>query len=110
VLTGAVASYALWGAAGAFIYAAPKLVLCFFTARAAKLPWGRCLAEFPVSMLTGTIMAAAFSQWISKTFGQGDMSAVAAVIGMMANTVAPGMIEGAPTMIQLMSGMFVKKS
>lgn len=93
---------AAWGVAGAVNYAAPKLSLCYYTAREAKGPWGRCLAEFPIALVVGAISAAAFSGWLAGFLHQTDGRAVAAMIGMIANTVSPAMIA-------LVSDKFTKR-
>lgn len=84
--------FAFWGCLGAFNYAAPKLSLCYYTAREAKSPWGRCIAEFPIALTTGAISAAAFSGWLGGFLHVTDSRAIAAVIGMIANTVSPALI------------------
>jgi hypothetical protein len=85
--------YGLWGLSGAFIYAAPKLTVCYFTARESKLPWRRCAAEFPVSLTIGAIGAAAISGWLSHLPGWADTRAVATLVGMVMNTVSPALIS-----------------
>lgn len=84
---------ACWGLAGAVNYAAPKLSLCYYTAREAHAPWGKCLAEFPIALIVGAISAAAFSGWLAGFLHQSDSRAVAAMVGMIANTVSPAMIS-----------------
>lgn len=87
---------ALWGLLGAVIYAAPRFTACFFSARETGGPWTRCAAEAVTALLTGAIAAAAFGGWLARFIhqtGPGDNEAVCAVIGLLANPTAPGVIE-----------------
>ena len=85
---------AFWGLLGAIIYAAPKLVSCVYSAES-RSHSTRCCAEALVALVIGAIGAAAFEPWIdSYLHGSGAQNtrAMSAVIGMLANSTAPGII------------------
>jgi Na+/H+-dicarboxylate symporter len=86
---------AFWGFLGAIIYAAPKMTTCLF-AEAGSAHLRRCLIEGLTALLIGTVAAAAFQPWLGgylhATTPQ-DTKAMSAMIGMLANTVAPGVIK-----------------
>jgi len=85
---------AFWGLLGAAIYAAPKLTTCFY-ASAGRAHLSRCAIEAATALFTGTIAAAAFEPWIGaylRAVSVQDMRATSAVIGMLANSTAPGII------------------
>lgn len=87
-----------WGAAGAFIYGAPRLSACLSapeTRRAA------CVFEFFVTLIIGAIGAAAFGPWIATWRGMktsNDLNAICAVVGLLANPTAPVLLSLAPKM------------
>ena len=88
-----------WGACGAFIYAAPKLITCIFEARDGKGHWLHCGLEFIVSMVIGTISAGAFGPWTQRWLGMvgtEDVRVVAVLIGLLANRFAPVIVNVAP--------------
>ena len=85
---------ALWGLAGAFIYAAPNLSTCLFTRKAGDGfgAIGRCVLDFAVALVIGALASAAFAQWAQaflKRTGPEELRAIAAVIGLLANPAAP---------------------
>jgi hypothetical protein len=86
---------AFWGFLGAVIYAAPKMTTCFF-AEAGRAHLRRCLIEGVTALLIGTVAAAAFQPWIAgylHATTPAASQAMSAMIGMLANTVAPGVIR-----------------
>jgi hypothetical protein len=84
---------AAWGFLGAFIYAAPRWVACAWASRGAA--W-RCSIEAVVCLAVGAIAAAAFARWALAFLHQsaGDLNAVAAMIGLLANSLAPRLVDG----------------
>lgn len=88
-------SSAVWGVAGAFVYAAPRLIACLITCREkGDKPW-LCLAEFVVSLIIGAIGAAAFSTVAMGLAHMKDVNAASALTGMLVNPVAPKLIGAA---------------
>lgn len=88
-----------WGACGAFIYAAPKLLTCIFESRDGKGHWLHCFLEFIVSMIIGTISAGAFGPWTQRWLGMvgsEDVRVVAVLIGLLGNRFAPVIVNVAP--------------
>jgi predicted anti-sigma-YlaC factor YlaD len=88
-----LASPAVWGGAGAFIYAGPRWLACFWPTKGTA--W-RCTAEGAVCIIIGTLAAQAFAGWASRVFHQApaDLPAVAAMIGLLANPLAPRLVDG----------------
>jgi hypothetical protein len=93
MLSNATLTAALWGCFGANMYALPRLSACYYTARQTGEPWGRCIVEALVALAIGTIAAAAFADWLAKFSHQTDPHAVAAFVGLLANTVMPAVIN-----------------
>lgn len=84
-----------WGLCGAFIYAAPKLSACLFGS-APSAPCARCLVDAAFAIIIGPLAAASFNDSLAAHFGysaQRDLNASAAVIGLLANPVAPSAIQ-----------------
>lgn len=96
-ITTALQSPVLWGVAGAFIYGAPQLSVCIFTAQQAEGHWVRCSFEFSVSLIIGAIAAGAFAPWaassIFKSVDPAQARVIAATIGLLANPIAPRLID-----------------
>jgi hypothetical protein len=91
-----MASPWFWGLGGAFIYAAPKLSACYFSALQTPESPAKCVVDAGFAVVIGPIAAAAFSGTVQANVslsGVEHMPAVAAVIGLLANPVAPGAIE-----------------
>lgn len=86
---------ALWGAAGAFIYAGPRWVACLIAARETKRFGWACFAEFVVAIIVGAISAAAFSAVALRLTDVRDGNAIAAMIGLLANPLTPAVIKKA---------------
>jgi hypothetical protein len=90
-----VKDFAIWGVLGAFVYAAPRLLIAAADRnpnREAWTPW----AEFAVALLTGTISAAGCGALVASTIHQtqlADLRAIGLVIGMVANPVAPAIVH-----------------
>lgn len=86
---------AMWGLLGAMIYASTKLTTCAF-ADEGHQHLIRCFAEAFTSLCIGTISAAAFAPWLCAYMHANapqDIRALSAVIGMLANSTAPGIIN-----------------
>lgn len=87
---------ALFGACGALIYAAPRFTACLFTAKETRGHVARCFSEAVVSLTVGSVAAACFGTFIAHLIhqtGEGSIPAVCALIGALANTAAPGLIN-----------------
>lgn len=83
---------ALWGLLGAFIYAAPKFSACFFAARQEGGSVVVCAVEGFISLAIGTIASPLVAPWLQnflKRDGSHETMAIAAVVGLLANPVAP---------------------
>lgn len=87
---------ALWGLAGAFVYASSRLITAILGEtelgpRAVKRAW----AEFAVALLFGPIAAAALTPPILGRLGQAaTLPAVALAIGLCGNAVWPVFVAG----------------
>jgi hypothetical protein len=89
---------ALWGFAGAFIYAAPKFSACYWQCRDTQVAWTRCLADAIICLMIGTISAFAFSEVIGlrlKFTGGQELRAISVLIGLLSNRLAPKLVDGA---------------
>lgn len=87
-----LASPWFWGFCGAFIYAAPRFSACLFGRRPAA-PCVKCYIDGVFSMAVGPIAAGAFTGEAQALLHTSDVPAVAALIGLMVNPVAPSAIE-----------------
>lgn len=91
-----VLAHALWGAAGAFVYAGPRLVACIKTCRGKGVGISECVGEFIVAMLTGAITGATCGLFVAAHLNQTQdhqVRAVVALTGFFANPVAPGLAK-----------------
>lgn len=91
-----VLAHALWGAAGAFVYAGPRLVACIKTCRSKGTPITECVGDFVVAILTGAIAGAACGLFVAAHLNQTQdhqVRAVVALTGFFANPVAPGLAK-----------------
>jgi hypothetical protein len=90
-------SPAFLGAAGAFIYGAPRLSACIFGARQAQASWVGCGFEFCIAVSLGIAGAWLFSPWIAhsvlKATDPAETRAIAATIGLLVNPVSPLIVE-----------------
>jgi hypothetical protein len=83
---------AIWGLLGAFAYAAPRLLVALTSENRKFSAIGEALVAHGI----GSAGAAAFTQFLANTFHQtseADLRAIAFVLGMIANPVAPGIIH-----------------
>jgi len=83
---------ALWGALGAFIYAAPKFSACFFSSRQNGGSSVVCFIEGCISVLVGIFASIAVAPWIYAFLerdGEHEIRAICAVVGLLANPIAP---------------------
>jgi hypothetical protein len=86
---------AFWGFLGAVISSAPKLTSCLYSG-SGRGHVIRCIGDAATALVVGTISAAAFTPWAqaySHATAPQDTKAMAAVIGMLANSTAPGVIR-----------------
>lgn len=89
-------SPALWGLAGAVVFAGPKLTACIYNATETKVPYSRCVLETITALIIGVISAAAFEPWLAGIVHMTtppDQRALSTVIGIAANPTAPGIIS-----------------
>lgn len=87
---------ALWGLAGAAVYAAPRWALCVKVCRRSGCDPRECHEELATSLLIGAIAAAALGLYVAENLGQTEphqIRAVTALIGLVANRAAPGLIK-----------------
>jgi hypothetical protein len=87
--------FALWGFLGAFVYAAPRLLVAFSEERPGR-KWWFPLLEFAVALAFGPIGASGFTQIVADVVRQtngADLRAIALVIGMVANPLAPSVVH-----------------
>lgn len=88
-----------WGACGAFIYAAPKCLTGIFESLNGKGHWLHSVLEFVIAMIIGTMSAGAFGPWTQRWLNMlsADESRVVwTMIGLLANRVAPTIVDVAP--------------
>lgn len=88
--------WSLWGFLGAFVYAAPRLIVAWSEARAAAKPFGMRVAEFVIALTFGPIFAAGFGPFAAHYLGREadqEVRALALVIGMVANPAAPLLVR-----------------
>lgn len=89
-----LAAWAFWGFLGAFVYAAPRFLLVW--SEGWKKSLRLAFAEFLVALATGPIGAAGFGPVIAVTIHRTDDAssrAVAIVLGMLANPMAPKVVS-----------------
>lgn len=94
-------SPAVYGGAGAFIYAAPRLLACLRSPKDHGDSVFSCSFEFIIALTIGAIGAGAFAPWLAGVRGMTeprDLNAIAVIIGLMANPTAPTIITFAPRM------------
>lgn len=90
-----VLEYAFWGLLGAVVYAAPR-GLVVVSENVTKIRLIRTFCEFIVSLVVGAIGSAGFAEIVSNTLrqtGVADLRAIAVVLGMVANPIAPGIVH-----------------
>ncbi len=89
-----VFTMALWGLAGAFIYAGPRFVVAWTDpGRATR---GNPLLELAMALCLGPIAASGFGQFVASVVHmvhQPEQRALCVVLGMIANPVAPALVE-----------------
>lgn len=88
--------WAIWGLLGAFVYAAPRLILSAAEAKVAGRHAWTQFAEFLVALSFGPIFSSGFGPWAAfyvKLEGAHEIRAVALVIGMVANPLAPAVVK-----------------
>jgi hypothetical protein len=87
--------FAFWGLLGAFVYAAPRLLVVLAEKAPTKPVWIH-LAEFLLALCLGPIGASAFTPIVAEIIGwHGDanLRATALVVGMVANPIAPTVVN-----------------
>lgn len=88
-------AWALWGLLGAFVYAAPRLLVAWGESRAAGQAPHPHFFEFVVALSFGPIFSSALGEWGAGYVGMTEpraLRAVSLVLGMVANPVAPVII------------------
>jgi len=100
---------ALWGFLGAFIYSAPRFSACFFANRQAGVSSLVCIVETVICLAIGTISSPLIAPWVQhflKRDGSHETMAIAAIVGLLANPVAPKLfnIETLISMLKSMKG------
>jgi len=89
-------AWALWGLLGAFVYAAPRLLVAWGESRVSGTPVLPHLIEFSVALTFGPIFASGFGEFGAGYLGWEEpraLRAVSLVIGMVANPAAPLLIN-----------------
>jgi hypothetical protein len=89
-------AWSLWGFLGAFVYAAPRLLVAWGESRASGGSVVPHLSEFVVALTFGPIFSAGFGEWGADYLGWEEpraLRAVSLVIGMVANPVAPVLVK-----------------
>lgn len=88
---------AWWGFGGALAYASMKVTACVYDASPEHGPRSKCFVEAAVALLVGTIAAASFEPWLAgyilHSTAPQETRAMSAVIGLLANQTAPGIIS-----------------
>ena len=87
---------AFWGLAGAAVYGAPRWAMCVKTCRRAGRDASECHEELVVSLVVGAISGAAAGPYLADIVRQTEphqVRAVTALVGLVANRVAPGLIR-----------------
>jgi hypothetical protein len=88
--------WALWGLAGAFVYAAPRTVVAASETLAAGRKFLPVLAEGAVALFVGPICSVGLGpvagSYIHAASGDG-LRAVGLVVGMVANPVSPLIVK-----------------
>jgi len=82
---------AIWGFFGAFVYAAPRLLVAWAGGRRTT-----GTAECIIALAIGAIGSAGFTQFIGDVVRQSqpaDLRAIAVVLGMISNPVAPSIVH-----------------
>lgn len=99
---------ALWGLAGAAIYAAPRWLACKFEGDGGLV---RCTLDALVCLAVGTLAAAAFAPWALDFLHQKQryLSAIAAMIGLLANPTAPRLVEKLSAVVAGLTASRVEK-
>lgn len=103
---------AFWGFAGAFAYAAPQFSSCIFASTVGGGSWVRRMFDFVVSLVIGTIAAAAGAELIQEVFhipGSQWMRAISTIMGLLANPVAPKIVKWAPDALLDRASRFLKR-
>lgn len=85
-----VGAAAIWGFLGAFIFAGPKWGAYVVAEKRTSLPR---LLELAIALAIGAIAAAAYGRLALTATGISDENAVAATIGLVANTAAPAIVK-----------------
>ena len=89
---------ALWGFLGAFIYAGPRFSACYWQCKDKKIGWARCLLDMVVSLAVGTVASFALAEWAQALLnrpGAHELRAISALIGLLANRLAPKVVDKA---------------
>lgn len=84
---------AFWGVLGAFVYAAPRWLVCH---RDKGCTTHACNLQFAVAVIIGAIAAAGFApalaSWLNRLHDQ-DVRAISTLVGVLANPVSPRVVR-----------------
>ena len=97
---------AAWGLAGALVYAGARLIAQLFGAEAVVgRRHARAWAQFALALFAGAAGGAALTSTVQGFFGpKASPEAVALLIGLVANTLWPILIEGFGRRARIWSG------
>lgn len=92
--------WALWGLLGAFVYAAPRLLVAWGDSKATEARLWVPASEFVVALAFGPIFSVGFGPFAATRINLGSIGveglrAVALVIGLVANPIAPLIVKWA---------------
>jgi hypothetical protein len=100
---------AVWGTAGAFCFAGQRILWKLALNRDAREAAALCVAEFFFACIVGAIWAGAIDTILEKMSHLSDLPATSAVIGLLANTVAPVVTKRWPKIVDnILSGRVSK--
>lgn len=88
--------WALWGVLGAFVYAAPRVLVSWADSRSTDKPMLPHIAEFLISLTFGPIFSAGFGPFVAGYLtreSSHELRAIALVIGMVANPASPLVVK-----------------
>ena len=85
-----------WGTCGAFVYAAPFLVLSLWADGQDKAGRWKAFASFVVSLVTGCIFAEGFTRSVEQVVMKLvniDVTAIALIVGVASNYIWPKLLR-----------------
>ena len=91
-----IQGFAVWGFLGSVVYAAPRALASLSEGKASAHKPIVAMIELGLALGVGTIGGEAFTQFVADTLRQtspADVRAIAVVLGMVSNQIAPGIIN-----------------